>query len=179
MKPFSPMQLHTCGGGGYQYSPISEAAGFLDACDTHPFVPLDVRLFVTPGWSDFLEMKVKAAVRFSEYACGARGLADNYVHGGAIESVMDEVTAECARTKVFAEGTTLNFECAIKRKVEPHTTYLAEAEVGKKLDGAGIKYEINATLKAADGKGAAFAVAKAVMVNVAALPGSMESRYKV
>ena len=49
----------------------------------------DLRMFLKPGFGN--PQEVRAAVRFGERARAARGLHDDFVHGGAIE------TARCPR----------------------------------------------------------------------------------
>ena len=117
--PIEPHALHKCAGGGFGYVPIrSSGGGFL--LSLSPEVPFDLRLFVDPNDLKRADgsspecRRICGAVRFSEYAQGARGLADDYVHGGAIEAVLDEVTAECATITLFSEAFTTRFEARIK-----------------------------------------------------------------
>ena len=115
--------------------------------------------------------------------------------------MLDEVTGECARTKLYPEATTRTFQCQITKKVESGFTYLVEAQArrtprtqdwaGKggwptrlhplpqvtEEATAGFKSTVVARLKDATGKDC-YAICTAGMVNVAAVAGQMEARYK-
>ena len=80
---------------------------------------MDLRWFIKPGLDDKTLM---AAVRFSDFACIGAGYMKG-VHGGAVETCLDEATAECAKTKLFPVATTSKISFAIKRPLEAHTTY--------------------------------------------------------
>lgn len=89
---------------------------------------MDLRWFIKPGFDD---KTVCAAVRYSDYACIGRGLSGNGVHGGAIESALDETTAECAKTKLFPLATTYSVEFKLKQRIVPNVTYRVHASVEK------------------------------------------------
>ena len=132
---------------------------------------MDLRMFIEPG---FKSKTLKAAVRFSDYACIGRGLAPS-VHGGAIESAMDEATAETAKSKLFPYATTVSLDFKIKKAPQPHTTYLLKCEVTKEhLEH--IKYDVTCEMRAIDDDGQEIGGIKglmgsclAVMVNPARL----------
>ena len=77
---------------------------------------MDLRMFFDRGLDD---VQVWGAVRYGDYACIGRGFG-NGVHGGAIESCLDELTAECAKVKLFPTATTSRIEFKIKKPVSPH-----------------------------------------------------------
>lgn len=172
LRPFEPHQMHRTIDGGFGFQSLSTAGGFGLSLSTE--TPFDVRLFLPPGY-DTDSRQVYGAVRFSEFASSARGLGDAYVHGGAIMTVLDEVTSQCVAIKCFTEGTTTVFESRILKKVEPHVTYRLEAEVTKQPTQ--FRYEVVGKLLD-DASGTVYATAKSVMANVAALPGELERRYE-
>ena len=78
---------------------------------------LDLRMFVHPG---FESKTLEAAVRFGDFACIGRGLGTS-VHGGAVESALDEATAELAKIKLFPMATTYAIDFKIKKAVRADT----------------------------------------------------------
>ena len=110
----------------------------------------------------------RAAVRFSDFACIGRGQIGN-VHGGAIETALDEATAECAKTKLFPLATTHSIQFQLKKAVLPHTTYAIKCSVEKESI-KDIKYDVSGKMYAIDAQGVAIekepvAVCTAVLIN--------------
>ena len=116
-------------------------------------------MFIRPGLE---ERVLVAAVRFSEFACVGRGHKTS-VHGGAVESCLDEATAELAKTKLFPLATTYSIEFKIAKPVQPNVTYRVHCEVLK--EGiTDIKYDVVGRLTSTDER-EEFAKCTAVMVN--------------
>ena len=106
-------------------------------------------------------------MRFSDDACIGRGFPGMSVHGGALESALDETTAECAKAKLFPMATTVALDFKIKKPVQPHTTYAIRCEVTQE-HVKDIKYDVAGTMSAIDANGYTtdvVALCKAVMVN--------------
>lgn len=169
LRPVEPLQMHRCEGGGWGFQSLSHAGGF--SLSPIRENPMDVRLFIAPG---FDSAQLFGAVRFSEYASSAIGLGDDYIHGGAIMTAMDEVTSQCACYKCFSEATTTAMECRVKKKVHPHITYKLEAQVTRQISE--FRVEVEGKLLDASGQ-TVMATAKAQMANVAGVPGMMEAIY--
>ena len=116
----------------------------------------------------FVRAVLSAAVRFSDYASIGRGQVQG-VHGGAIESALDEATAETAKTKLFPFATTYSIEFKIKKMVSPNVTYAIKCVVEKEHI-KDIKYDVSGKMYAVDADGALiekelYATCLAVMVN--------------
>ena len=63
---------------------------------------MDLRWFIKPGFED---QTLVGAVRYGDMAMVGRGCGTS-VHGGAVETALDEATAECAKSKVRAVAPT-------------------------------------------------------------------------
>ena len=70
---------------------------------------------------------------------------------------------------------TTSIEFKITKAVQPQTTYLVECEVTKKMSD--IRHEIMGYIKDADGK-VTVATAKAVLADLAGIPGAFAARGK-
>jgi len=131
---------------------------------------LDLRCFIdlqslTAGGSDgdtTVGSRLSAAVRFGDAASIGNGFS---AHGGAIETSLDEATAELAKMTqgVMCFTTEANFK--LKQKVELHKTYLIEATVTK-LGIRGMRVFIEAELKDPD-SGQVAALCSVQMANMA------------
>ena len=112
-------------------------------------------------------------MRFSQWACIGRGHAPTSAHGGAIESALDEATAEMAKAKLFPMATTVDAKFKIKKAVQFNTTYLIRCVITNEAI-KDVKYEITGTIYPIDTAGFAvekevLAVCVATMVNPAKL----------
>ena len=76
----------------------------------------EYRAFFRSGGS---ERKTFGAVRFGDGARADCSGFDDYVHGGAIQTLLDEVTAECAMVNVCVLPTTVEAKFKMLRKVTP------------------------------------------------------------
>mmetsp|Transcript_8762 Transcript_8762/g.17646 ORF Transcript_8762/g.17646 Transcript_8762/m.17646 type:complete len:317 (+) Transcript_8762:75-1025(+) len=156
----------TVGGGfGWQRVPNGWSCGG-SAC-SHG---IDLRFFVLPG----KEPKLLGALRFSDGALIGRGFAGTSVHGGAVETALDEATAECCKCKIFPVASTVKIEFKISRRVVPQTTYRVECELLKilsanlKCDVAGRIIELDPDTR---GNQVVVASCVATMANPAQIPG--------
>ena len=98
-----------------------------------------------------------------------RGFATS-IHGGAVETALDEATAECAKAKLFPVATTVKIEFKIGKRVMPQVSYLVECEVTKEWS-VNLKYDVSGSIKEADGS-STLATCVAVMANPAQIPGA-------
>ena len=121
---------------------------------------MDLRWFIKPGME---EQTLLAAVRFSDYACVGRGIGRG-VHGGAIETCLDEATAECAKTKLFPLATTAKIEFKISKPVEANVTYRVFCRVSKE-SMKGAMYEVTGEITDAKDESVRFALCTAQMAN--------------
>ena len=118
-------------------------------------------MFIKPG----AEQKLVGALRFGDYAMIGRGAPNSSIHGGAVETALDEATAECAKSKLYSVAVATSIEFKITKAVQ-QTTYLVECEVTKKMSD--IRHEIMGYIKDADGK-VTVATAKAVLADLAGI----------
>ena len=125
---------------------------------------MDLRWFIKPGLDDKTLM---AAVRFSDFACIGAGYMKG-VHGGAVETCLDEATAECAKTKLFPVATTSKISFAIKRPLEAHTTYRVYCEVGAERI-KGVSYEVKGEITDVQNDKLVYASCLATLASPAAL----------
>ena len=126
---------------------------------------IDLRLFISPG----SERKLWGALRYSDNAMIGRGFQTS-IHGGAVETALDEATAECAKAKLFPVATTVKIEFKIGKRVMPQVSYLIECEVTKEWS-VNLKYDVSGSIKEADGS-STLATCVAVMANPAQIPGA-------
>ena len=103
---------------------------------------IDLRWFIRPG---FDERVLLGAVRFSEAACIGCGFPKSSVHGGCIETCLDEVTAEVTKSKLFPLATTAKIEFKISRPVQPGVTYRVQAAVKEEVV-EGISYNVEGVI---------------------------------
>lgn len=185
-KPFTAGGLVKCADGTYCYLPATNA--WVESRDQFDgSLCQDIRLFYEArrdGWTP----RIFAALRYGYGACGMPASADDYVHGGAAETTLDEITAEAAKHHFFPEATTSHFECKLKKKLAPNVTYLVEARHQKTLT-EGLKVELLGRILDASAFDALrdapdamvgdylLATATSTMVNLAAIPGAFEARY--
>lgn len=131
---------------------------------------IDLRFFVQEG----NEPKLLGALRFSDGAVIGKGFPGTSVHGGAVETALDEATAECCKCKLFPVAITVKIEFKIARRVLPQTTYLVECELTKWLS-ANLKCEVTGRILEpepdARGKDVLIASCLATMANPAQIPG--------
>ena len=132
---------------------------------------MDLRWFVS---EDAADQTLTAAVRFSDFACIGRGHATG-VHGGAVETCLDEATAECAKTKLFPMASTGKIEFQIKKPVQPNVTYRVKCYV-KSEKQKGMLYDVVGELLDADRDDDKYAVCTALMANAPAFAKEAESR---
>jgi acyl-coenzyme A thioesterase PaaI-like protein len=123
---------------------------------------MDLRWFIRPGLED---KSLYAAVRFSERATFAVGL-NGSVHGGAIETCIDECTAECAKTKLYPLVLTSSIEVKMKKEMKPNVTYRVQARVDKERVANQI-CEVVAEITDVDKPDDILASGRAVIVNFA------------
>ena len=133
---------------------------------------LEYRQFFEPG---IHQQKTFGAVRFSHGARADADGHDDFIHGGAIQTLLDEATAECAMAKVCVLPTTVEATHKILKKVVPDKTYLFECEVVDEML-KGVKYKIVGKLLDPESN-ATLATCHAVIANIGAIPEARKSRY--
>ena len=122
---------------------------------------IDLRWFIRPG---FEERELLGAVRFSEAACIGRGIPKTSVHGGCIETCLDEVTAEVTKSKLFPLATTAKIEFKISKPVAPGVTYRVQAIVKEEVV-PGISYNVEGVITDANNHSLKYAWCMAKMAN--------------
>ncbi len=125
----------------------------------------DLRWFIMEGLED---RTLSAAVRFSEEAMIGRGIPSTSVHGGAVETCLDEATAELAKSKLFPMATTAKIEFKISKPIQPRVTYRVHCRVEKEYV-AGVSYDVVGQITDAKDHKAVYAVCTAKMANPFAL----------
>ena len=85
-------------------------------------------------------------------------------HGGAVEALMDEATAELMKIKVSPNTVTRNFHAQIMKPIEPFQTMTVECRTVKEASG-GLLVTIDGFLRDATGR-VLLAKASAEMVNL-------------
>ena len=111
----------------------------------------------------FAVYSLTAAVRFSQYAEIGRGYGIG-IHGGAIETCLDESTAECAKSKLFPMATTSDISFKIQKPVMANTTYRVYCKVVKERL-KGIAYEVSGEITDTEKPEIKFATCTCTMVN--------------
>ena len=106
--------------------------------------------------------RLAAAVRFSEAASIGSGFMMS-THGGAIETVFDETTAELAKISVAPLATTIEFACTLKKAVPTNSSCRLDAWITE-LTSNGLRIHTEATLK--DERGVLLATCKAVLCDI-------------
>merc|ERR1719350_926794 len=114
-----------------------------DACDCRG---LDLRYFYKAEKNGGCVLA--AAVRFGEKAAIAQGF-NTSAHGGAIESVLDEATAELAKIHLAPIATTAEASFKIKKPVPLHTTLRVDCHI-KEIKSNGLRIYVTGTIS--DGK---------------------------
>lgn len=104
--------------------------------------------------------RLMAAVRFSDDAAIAKGFWTS-AHGGAVETVLDEATAEIAKIAKAATATTISATFQIKKPCPLNTSLLIEASIVSVVSN-GLRINTEASLKGLDGSVYATAVAQLV-----------------
>ena len=133
---------------------------------------LEYRAFFEPGAES---RRTFGAVRFSSSARADEDGFDDYVHGGAIQSLLDEATAECAMVTVCVLPTTAEASFKIVRKVVPDRSLLFECEVVEETV-PNLKFKVVGRLLDPQGD---FLLAKctATIANIGAIPEARRERY--
>ena len=167
-KPYTKALPHLTADGTFAFATVADGWASGESAARHG---MDLRMFIKPG----AEQKLVGALRFSDYAMIGRGAPNSSIHGGAVETALDEATAECAKSKLYSVAVTTSIEFKITKAVQPQTTYLVECEVTKKMSD--IRHEIMGYIKDADGK-VTVATAKAVLADLAGIPGAFQARGK-
>ena len=125
---------------------------------------LDLRCFLDIDTvEEMVGAKLFAAVRFGDLASIGNGMS---AHGGAIETALDEATAELAKITNGVACVTSSIEYKLKKKVRLHRTYKIDAEIVKVGPG-GLRIYIDAFLKDLDGS--VLVACAAQMANIAKL----------
>ncbi len=112
--PYFKHTLHKASSGGFEFKPTS--LGWTVG-EKAARAGLEYRAFFDPLAPQ--SRSTHGAVRFSEGARADAGSFDDYVHGGAIQTLLDEVTAECAMIHVCVLPTTVEASFKILKKVGP------------------------------------------------------------
>jgi len=137
---------------------------------------IEYRAFFEPGTA---QPKTFGAVRFSDAARADANGFDDFIHGGAIQTLLDEATAECAMIKKCVLPTTVEASFKIQKKVTPNRTYLFECEVTEEIT-RGVKYKVVGKLlepHALKPSEAILAVCNATIANIGAIPAARKDRY--
>eukprot|EP00966_Prymnesium_polylepis_P240464 5560829-Prymnesium_polylepis.1 len=96
-KPCTKGLMHPTADGDFVFATVENGwCSGENACEHG----MDLRWFIKEGFAD---QTLLAAVRFSEYAQVGRGHGTS-VHGGGVESALDEATAELCKSKVCAHA---------------------------------------------------------------------------
>lgn len=133
---------------------------------------LEYRAFFEPGSA---KRKTFGAVRFSSSARADEDGFDDFVHGGAIQSLLDEATAECAMATVCVLPTTAEASFKILKKVVPDKSLLFECEVVEELIPK-IKFKVVGKLLEPESD-ALLAQCTATIANIGAIPEARRERY--
>lgn len=120
---------------------------------------IDFRYFATP------ERELVGALRFGDRArIDAKHGTFRTVHGGAVETVLDEATAEACKLVDAPNCATHEFSIKLKKPALPDTTYEVHARV---LSVRGFRVFTEGTITRPDGT--VVAEAKATLINLTAL----------
>ena len=122
-----------------------------------------LRLSPSVADTDGAGAKLEAAVRFGDSASIGNGMS---AHGGAIETALDEATAELCKATQGPMCLTTTAEFKLKKQVALHETHLIEAEIVK-LGIRGMRIFVDATMK--DGGGQVVAQCSAQLANMTKL----------
>ena len=135
---------------------------------------------------DSIHLKVVAAVRYSRAAVGGWSSlastdsqdesppwANTLVHGGCVEAVLDELTAEVMKINISPEMVTSEMTVKLKKPSVPGQTYRAEAMIESVSPP---RVVIKGTIKTLAGEDVAIATATCVMMDK--MPKSTDSRFQ-
>jgi hypothetical protein len=126
---------------------------------------MDLRMFIKPGFAEPRDLI--AGVRFSDFAkigYGRHASCGGTVHGGAVETCLDEATAECAKTKLFPMATTSKIEFKITKPIFANVTYRVYCKVEKERV-KDLMYEVSGVLTDAKQDDVVYATCLAIMAN--------------
>mmetsp|Transcript_142633 Transcript_142633/g.251775 ORF Transcript_142633/g.251775 Transcript_142633/m.251775 type:complete len:595 (-) Transcript_142633:90-1874(-) len=132
-------------------------------------IGLDIRMWwdtsIQPEEGSVVGKRIVCAVRFGNPPCIqiAKG-AISGIHGGAIQSVMDEITAQCVRINAVPGCTTRNIMHQISGPAFAYQTYSAECII-ESVKNDKCVFVSKATLK--DPLGKAVCISKSDMVDLA------------
>lgn len=121
------------------------------------------------------QKKTFGAARFSDSARADANGFDDYIHGGAIQTLLDEATAECSMIKACVLPTTAEASFKIMKKVVPNKTYLFECEITEEVV-KGVKYKVIGKLINPDDN-TTNAQCTAMIANIGAIPQARKDRY--
>ncbi|QDZ24898.1 hypothetical protein HOP50_15g74420 [Chloropicon primus] len=126
---------------------------------------IDLRCFLYVGGEtsdgSSVGSRLEGAVRFGDNASIGNGFS---AHGGAVETVLDEATAELCKATQGVMCYTTQADFKLKQPVALHKTYAIEAEITK-LGIRGMRIFVDARLK--DDQGNEAAVCSVQLANVA------------
>lgn len=125
---------------------------------------IDLRWFIKEGFDD---QTLIGAVRFNDQAQIGRGTMTS-IHGGAVETCLDEATAELAKAKLFPMATTARIEFRITKPILPAVTYRVHCHVANE-NVKGISYDLAGEITDSKDSSIKFATCVAKMANPAAL----------
>ena len=151
-----------CKGGGYAFSIVEHGWASGENCIAHG---MDLRCFIRPGFSEPHELL--AGVRFSDHAKIGYGRSipcGGTVHGGAVQTCLDEATAECARSKLFPMATTSKIEFKINKPVLSNVTYRVYCKVERQRV-KNVLYEVSGILTDSKRQDVVHATCLALMAN--------------
>ena len=160
-KPCTKGLPHRTVDGGYEFA---TAEGSWVAGEHAIEHGMDLRWFIKEGFED---QTLTAAVRFSADAMVGRGLATS-IHGGAVETCLDEATAELAKSKLFPLATTAKIDFKISKPLEPNVTYRVYCHVLSE-NVKGISYDVAGEITDAAQDSVKYATCVAKMANPHAL----------
>jgi acyl-coenzyme A thioesterase PaaI-like protein len=168
-RPFVDHLLHKCKDGGYAFS---KADGWVtgEGAAAHG---LDLRLFVKPKGEGRM---ICGALRFSDQARAGIAAADDFIHGGAIMTALDEACAELCKAILFPCCVTRSIEVRVVQKIVASRTYRVVVEIAEEKT-PGTQYVVHAKIQPADGGPQTLAWASATCVNVAGVESALLARY--
>ncbi|KAL1523744.1 hypothetical protein AB1Y20_018672 [Prymnesium parvum] len=134
---------------------------------------MEYRAFFEPGPT--APQKIYGAVRFSPDACADADGVDKYVHGGAIQTILDEVAGQCAMIKVCVLPAMVEATFKMMKRVSPDVTYIFESEVVEELV-KGLKYKLLSAL-IDPATNTPIATCNGIIANIGAIPEARKSRF--
>lgn len=170
-SPFSKGLPTPCKDGGFAMSIAEHGWASGENAIAHG---MDLRMFIKPGFAD---KELLAGVRFSDFAkigYGRHPACGGTVHGGAVETCLDEATAECAKSKLFPMATTSKIEFKINKPVFANVTYRVYCKVEKERV-KDLMYEVSGVLTDAKQDNVVYATCLAIMANPSKLEKQPEA----